>query len=178
MGKLFSHCLTFLVVCLLLHGCGYRNPYLSSDDDRGDPVRLHLMYWKNQTNELGLESLIHQKLTTWVIQSKQIKLVASPEEAEMLLQGTILAIEYPGNTFDDIDKARTLKAIMEFSYVLKDAESKKTLLSKRARRETAYAVGKDALFSQSNKKLALQKVADDLSEDIYLRLFYYLTAKH
>ncbi|MBU0485853.1 MAG: PqiC family protein [Proteobacteria bacterium] len=175
-----NHKLFFLLtgLCLLLvSGCGYHNPYAAAAAKKQAPQTIHLAMWHNQTNELGLESLIHQALNDWLQQSKSFRLVGAEDGAEYQLSGRITNVDYPGASFSSFDQAKTLNAIVKVEYELKDKTGKKVLPLNIFAREHTYDVAPEAVRTQSNKKKALNAIADEIAETIYISIFHTFSQK-
>ncbi|MBU0728862.1 MAG: hypothetical protein KKE17_13540 [Proteobacteria bacterium] len=167
-----------LVSVLAISSCGYHDPYSTPLEVKGDKAKLHIGIWTNQTNELGVDSLMHTALANWLTQSKQILLVDEPDQADIKLTGTVQSVKYPGTSYNAYDQAVGLKAQITVSYSLTQTNTKQEVIKiKSVTKETTFSVGSDPAFTQSNKKKALAKIAEDLSEDIYMQIFYALTRK-
>ncbi len=167
-GNSFSIFPVLILLCVLLHGCGYRHPLSFPVEQSSVPISLYVPLWQNNTSELGFESQIHSSLKSWLLQSGRIRLVDSPGKSDMHLTGTILSMEFPGQSYNQFDQASSLKAVVRFSFTLKTAATAEDLLSRdEIRKEQDYLVGSDALFTRSYRLEALRIIADDLSEDIY-----------
>lgn len=168
--------LVFLAL-LTLQGCGYRNPYLKNIGPDTPAASVYMTVWTNRTNELGLESLIFRKTADWLQQSRHLRIVADEEQADYLLTGIVLSVDYPATAFSVTDVANRLKARVKTSYQLSDRTTgKKIWQVTETLRETDYAAGNDAVRSQSNKRSALATIANELGEQIYLRITATLTS--
>lgn len=163
--------LTLIIFTLfVMQGCGYHNPYLQKVN-LGKPVIVYMTVWDNRTNELGLESLIFQKTADWLQQSRHLQLTRDKNQADYLLTGTILSVDYPATAFSVTDVATTLRAKVKTTYQLTDrASGKKIWQVSETLRQTDYAAGSDAVRSQSNKRGALTTIANELGEQVYLRI--------
>lgn len=170
MKRIVINSYLLVVLLSLLQGCGYQTPYARSIKEQIPPTNIHLTIWANQTNELGIENLIYQRIADWLQQSRQINLTDDKEQADYLLTGTVLSVNYPATAFTVTDTAATLKATVRTSYqLLKKSSGSKVWEVKASVREQYYDAGADSLRSQSNKKTALTIIADEVAEQIYLR---------
>ncbi len=166
-----------LFALLILQGCGYHTPYLKNVDQEKPAAIVYMTVWTNQTNELGLESLIFQKTADWLQQSRHLRITRDKAQADYLLTGTILSVDYPATAFSITDVATTLQARVKTTYKLTDRTTSKTIWQvSETPRQTDYAAGADAVRSQSNKRTALTTIADELGEQIYLRITATLTS--
>ena len=132
--------------------------------------------WQNGTNELGFNGKILQSITDWLQESKHITLTGSKDDADLILSGSIDSIDYPATAFSSTDRATTLKAKVNTSYVLLWAKTGETLSqTQNTVREASYSIGYDAVRTQSNRRAALSEVASRIGEQIYLEVFYAIT---
>jgi hypothetical protein len=163
---------------LVLQGCGYHNPYAKNLEQDKSVTVVYMTVWTNRTNELGLESLIFQKTADWLQQSPFLRITRDREQADYLLTGTILSVDYPAAAFSVFDVATTLKAKVKSTYQLTDRiTGKKIWQVSDTLRSADYAAGSDTVRSQSNKRAALTIIADELAEQIYLRTTTTLTSR-
>ncbi len=162
---------------LVMQGCGYHNPYLKNTNSVKAAAVIYMTVWTNQTNELGLESLIFQKTADWLQQSRHLRITRDKDQADYLLTGSILAVDYPATAFSVTDVATILKARVRTSYSLTDrATGKKIWQVNDTLRQTDYEAGSDAVRSQSSKRGALATIADELGEQIYLKITATITS--
>jgi hypothetical protein len=56
---------TLVLTTFAITGCGYRNPYVDSQDTDSPWKTLHITTWENRTNELGLESIYFRLFNAW-----------------------------------------------------------------------------------------------------------------
>lgn len=175
---LAHHIVPFLLLVLVAAGCGYYNPNMLPQDEQGPPIKLYVPIWPNSTNELGLESDIHNAISDWLMQSKRLILVPNKEKADFVLNGSIDSVRYPGLSYDVTDQAKTLKTILTVSYTIKEKATDRVLWQAQSfTLEETYNLGSSSAQTDENKKRALNILADDLGEQIYIRAFRALT-KH
>ncbi|MCK4839460.1 MAG: hypothetical protein KAS94_11710 [Desulfobulbaceae bacterium] len=166
-----------LFALLVICGCGYHNPYAKNVGQDKPAAVIYMTVWTNQTNELGLESLIFQKTADWLQQSRHLRITRDKDQADYLLTGLILSVDYPATAFSVTDVATTLKAKVKTSYRLSDRATGKTIWHiNDTLRQTDYGAGSDAVRSQTSKRSALTTIADELAEQIYLRITATITS--
>ncbi|MDF1577341.1 MAG: LPS assembly lipoprotein LptE [Desulfobulbales bacterium] len=177
MKKIATLLSRIFIVVLLVQGCGYHNPYLAKIE-RGEPAAVvYMTVWENRTNELGLENLIFRQTADWLQQSRHLRITRDRSQADYILTGTILSVDYPATAFSITDVASTLKAKIRTSYQLTERSTGKTVWRvEETLRQADYPAGGNAVRSQGNKKTALTTIADELGEQIYLRITETLTA--
>lgn len=174
--------LTFVicVYCLTwLAGCGYSNPYkINNDLDKNGEgsVNLYLNMWDNKTDLMGLQATIQHDIILWLKKSNRFQITQNMADADYILSGTIHRINQPALTYGEFDRATVLRAEVEFEYALSDHETGK-IVFKQARllKRQDYAVGSDAVRTNSNLQHALKSMSEELADNIYIQLFYLFT---
>jgi hypothetical protein len=153
---------------LLLSGCGYQNSYLAAKRERaeletaiGAPVSLHVAMWSNRTNELGLQLVFFNALSTWFQGSDLIVQAKKSEQADYALDGEVVAIN------EGLTRGTVLLTV---GYGLRDLRSGETVWRVPAQTfSESFFIADNAARTQDNKRQALAKIADDLAESIYMR---------
>jgi outer membrane lipopolysaccharide assembly protein LptE/RlpB len=162
---------TIAVTLLLLTGCGYQNTQLAARQQaaevetvNGAPVMLHARMWRNRTNELGLQLAFYNQIHNWFQRSKLIRLARTMEEAEYTLDGEIIAI----------DEGLTRGTVrLTVGFTLQDLQRNEPLWQVQAQTfSETFFIADNAARTQDNKREALEKIADDLAESIYMRAHY------
>lgn len=180
-GGWASACFTFLVLTVfslfsILSGCGYR--FLSGPAGEKTSDNALLIYsplWENRTNELGLESTIHSSIFDWISESGHFAPSADQGSADYILLGKILSVEHPGSSYGTFDQATGLKAVVRVSFMLKNGRSDEVIWQQsRFQREESYLVQKNAVRTLGRRKEALKIIADEIAEEIYVRLLFLL----
>ncbi|MFP3982763.1 MAG: LPS assembly lipoprotein LptE [Desulfurivibrionaceae bacterium] len=161
---------------LLLSGCGYSNPYI--DKSKGGQVLLHVEMWKNQTAELGYQANIHKQLIYWLNKSPGLRIVGDPDRADYIISGVIQSANFPGQSYDEFENVQTLRVEISFSYEVKKARTGQTILSRsNLVKRGSLTVSDIAATTEGNKRLELDDIADDMADEIYVRLFHELSRR-
>jgi hypothetical protein len=156
---------------ITMAGCGYYNPNMLPTEEQGPSIKLYVPLWANPTNEIRLASDIHNTLQDWLLQSKRIQIVASPEAADYIMTGRIHSVRYPGRSYDEDDTAQGLKAILSVEYKVTDTQNSKIAWqASNFSLEENYALGASSATTDTNKKRALKILVNNLGEHIYIRL--------
>lgn len=173
--------LPLLIICLLLSGCGYTNPYADLtelDTDNGGRVSIYIDMWRNHTAELGYQTLLKQSLVRWLKKSPRFSIAAKRSQADYVLGGTVHSARYPGLSYGNYDRAIELRAEIEISFQLIDNKTGTPLIkSRQITRREAFRVGENASEAESNKREALLEIADDIADNIYMQIFYKFSRK-
>ena len=159
--------LSLLFVVLVFAGCGYHNPNMLPPDKQGRVLKLHIPILPNPTNEIRLASDINNALQDWLGQSKQFTLVNNSGDADYVLNGRINAVSYTGRAYDAKDRAQALIATLNIDYTVTDTQT-----GKPAWEAKGFALTETySLQTDAHKRQALETLVDNLSEQIYLRLY-------
>ncbi|MEN8188298.1 MAG: LptE family protein [Thermodesulfobacteriota bacterium] len=166
--------LLLLIVSLVISACGYYNPYVYSGPDK----KLYITTWKNRTNELNLDSDLHQSLRRWFQKSNAIEVVSKKEGADLILAGEIVSIDLPSLSYGAGNNATEVKVHLNVRYIVKDLGADKVLLENNNHTWTEeYQVGSDSTQTADNEAAAIEIIIDDLSERIYLNTLSQLAKK-
>jgi hypothetical protein len=169
-------CAGVVLFLAFLSGCGYHNPNLVEKSSTSPPINIFVPVWENRTNELGLESLLHNALQNWLMQAHRIELAGDRSAATHILDGTIVSIFFPGISYDAEARAQALKAVLTVRYSLTDTQTGETLFADdQFILDEKYAIGTNLLQTEANKKTALKVLADDLGEHIYFTMLQTIT---
>jgi len=160
----------FLFITVFLTGCGYKNPYVSSQVSDTPWKTLHITTWENRTNELGLESIYFRLFNAWFKNSSKIRVIQEREQADLCLNGEIVAIDLPGLFYDKFDEALEIKIKLTVRFDLRDNKNDHILW--RERNFIIYepfVIDPDPGKTRNSRRKALLKIGDEIAELIYLR---------
>lgn len=152
---------------LFLQGCGYHSPSAAIPAEKHP--RLAIINFQNHTGVIGLESDFLQELYRWFSQGAIMQLSDEPE-ADYILEGTLVSLRNIGQTYDAVERASELLAILRISYKLRDKKGKTFLQADSIPYAETYEVGADAIRTKDNQRQAINRLFDDLAEDIYLQI--------
>lgn len=165
---LLTRTIVATLIAVILAGCGYHNPYLASGTR---PITISHNMWTNRTTELGLDNTLFQAQSDWLRKSPMITMIDSPAEAEYQLTGTVDRVSYPEISFGAYQEGTEGRADLTVSFTLKETKSGKVVWKGTSvTRQQSFFMSQDPITLQSNRKAALQEIADDFAEDIYLHL--------
>jgi hypothetical protein len=164
------HLFLLFFIVVLLCNCGYTNPYVHNDFQEKYARKLFITTWQNRTNELGLESAYFRLINAWFKKSGRIAVVFDEDQADLKLTGEISSIDLPGLFYDSFDEALEIKVKLTVNFTLYDNRNNAILWQ-----EKQYTIYEPFLLdpageqTQYNKKRALLRIGDEISELIYLR---------
>lgn len=160
--------LLIAAIALILSGCGYYNPYLVKGTQ---PISLHRSMWSNRTTEIGLDNTLFQAQSDWFRKSPLISMTDSTAGADYTLAGSIDRVTYPEISFGRYQEGTEGRAELTVSFSLEDRKSGQVVWQQNgtSRQQTFY-MSQDPMQLQANRTKALQEIADDFAEEIYLHL--------
>ncbi len=165
------------LLSFMLQGCGYSILAKNSiSSDHNGPVKIYAPQWRNFTNELGFEGVLQDSLVDRFTESGHFIITDSSINADYILHGKIFSIEHIGSSYGSYDRATGLKAKLKISYSVKSPQSDEIVLEQPVYlREETYVLGEDTVQTLSLQKQALAIIADEVAEEIYMRLLTNLT---
>jgi hypothetical protein len=146
--------------------CGYHNPYVYN----GPELSLYITNWNNRTSELNLDSKIYLSLIKWYQKSGSIKVKREKAGADLILAGEIISINLPSLTYGVNNATTQARVYLTVRYILKNLKTDKIIfeVSRKVLSET-YSINADSTVTSDNESKALDKIINDLSEDIYIQ---------
>jgi hypothetical protein len=134
------------------------------------PITLHRSLWANKTGEVGLENTMYRSLSSWLRKSRLIHLVENQALADYILTGAIDSVDYPEISYGSNLVASELRVNLHvtFSLTARGTGMKVWNVSKIFT-ETLNTSG-DPTVLRANKRAAISKIANDISEMIYLHI--------
>ncbi len=162
--------INFIIILstLLISACGYYNPYVVNSNS--EPISLYRSLWVNKTGEIGLENTMHQSLSNWLRKSSLIHLANKPDTADYILTGKIDSIDYPELSYGNNREASELRANLHVTFDITRRQSGKKVWQISKTFTETLDMSSSSSTLQANKKTALQKISEDVSELIYLHI--------
>jgi outer membrane lipopolysaccharide assembly protein LptE/RlpB len=160
--KLFLTCV-IPVMLLAATGCGYHlagrdNPLLDGINTIAVP------YFRNDSFEAGAEAVFTRAFADEFIQSKRLRVV-SIDAADVILRGTIKTVREEIISYNKNDKAMEYRVYVTLDLALEKRDTGEVLWKrKRLKHSEEYQVSNDIMVTESDKKVALEKVAKDLAK--------------
>ncbi|MCJ8502550.1 LPS assembly lipoprotein LptE [Desulfatitalea alkaliphila] len=157
----------FLGLLTLLTACGYQ---LAGEGPLPGGVNtIAVTMLANRTGESGVEAVMTNALIDELTRRRQGVLVDA-QRADAVLSGTIT-----GLSADTLSRSATLTArerrlVVTASLTLKDRNGNVLWQEGQLRAETSYPVAGTKAGTETNRRLAIGKVAQRLAEYVYERL--------
>ena len=153
---------------LLMAGCGYYNPYVGHGYKH---ISLYRSMWTNRTTEIGLDNTMFQAQSDWFRKSPLLTLTESAAAADYELAGSIERIYYPEISFGKFREGIQGRAELMVNFAIKDRKSGKIIWQRKEHTgNQTFRMTQDPIQLQNNKNAALNRIADDFAEEIYLYL--------
>lgn len=150
----------YLILSLLLSGCGYR---LAGHSSSGSTVSIPVFV--NSTLRPNLESCLTASLVDRFAGSVGAKVV-KPEQAELELTGTILAYNESSSAYSAEDKIAMYQLSMSAEAVLRQIKSGKVLWKGTVRAVQDYPTSNDLALKINAQDAALRDLCRKLADAI------------
>jgi outer membrane lipopolysaccharide assembly protein LptE/RlpB len=162
--------LMFIIsVVVLLAGCGYR---FSRGPSLPEGIQsLYIANFENQTSEIGVENDLVAHIIDEFTNVRRARLASDRGSADAVLTGSITAITIftISRVGESVSDERRVQVTVDA--VLTDVNGRTIKKAKGITNGEAYRVDPDNnQVTESNKKEALERVADKLAELTYHRL--------
>ena len=168
---LLQHLFLLFIIATMLCSCGYTNPYAQINSQETPANTLFISIWQNRTNELGLESEYFRLLNAWFKKSGRIAVSFDEEHSDLKLTGEIFSIDVPGLFYDKYDDALEIKINLTVSFTLYDNRDNTILWQeKQFTINEPFLVDPSGDLTEHNKKRALLRIGNKISELIYVRV--------
>jgi len=128
---------------------------------------IAIPYFKNKTFEPELEAIFTQAFVNEFVESRRLRVV-SREQADVILFGTIKHLYEDTISYDRDDKAQEYRLRVSMELVLEERQAG-TVLWKRTnlRHAEEHSVDLSIVVSETAKREALQRLAEDLAERVH-----------
>ena len=161
--------LILLLSFLFISGCGYR--MRGTQQLRGDLQTVAILPFTNQTFESRLENDLFNALVDEFARSKNLKVVAA-KDADLLVNGTIIAVESYSISYSPDDKTYEYRVTMTVDAEVVETRTKQVFWRRQAMREVEEYKATDEPFTiDRHKQAALKRVCQVLAENIHDGLF-------
>lgn len=161
--------LILLLLFLLVSGCGYR--LRGTQELREDLQRVAILSFVNKTFESQIENDLYDALVDEFARSKNLKVVAA-SDADLLVSGTIGAVENYAISYSADDKTYEYRVVMTIDVEVTESRSRKVYWRRAALQEVEEFKATDEPFAiDRRKQAALKRLCKVLAENIHDGLF-------
>ena len=179
--SLFNRKLVLGALALFLFGCGYQSSlekappsYLIKETVEGKEVsksvhlsRISIPVFINRTFEPLIENTLTRRFRQQVLMDGHLKLTASRENSDMILEGQLVSFGQVPLSFDANNSALEYRISLVLQILLKDSKSEKIFWQKSGITGTAdYFVNMDASLNRAALDRAIDEASKVLAEDV------------
>jgi outer membrane lipopolysaccharide assembly protein LptE/RlpB len=154
-----------LLLVAELAGCGYHlvgtTSFLPEDIET-----LHVENFENQTRWVDMDQRLMEALTLEWVRRRRLRLVDSPEQADVVLSGTIQRLAVIPVSYDEQGRANEYQMSLQAPVQLKDirGEEPEVLWEDRAfSRRTSYRVDPNAVDFFDRQNLAMDELSREFA---------------
>jgi hypothetical protein len=152
------------------NGCG--GYHFASDYNNlpGEITSISIPFFKNETYEANIESYFTRALINEFIKNKKITILT--QGADATLYGIVKNFRTTTIAYSSQDKVLEYRAFVTLDLTLKNNHTSETIWRKPSLTsdETYNVSSEDLAFTEATKKVAFQKIANELAEQIYEEL--------
>lgn len=164
--------LALLISCLfLLAGCGYHTPGSEDQWIGGDADILYIELFANRSYEPYLENFVTDEVIFQFSRSRVVELTERMDEADLIMQGTILDFDADAESYDPNDRITEYDAYIRVMVQLVRTSDDTVIWKKTLSRTQSYPATVNKTLQLEGQELAAREIAKRLSEDIYARMF-------
>jgi len=157
------------LLLLLISACGYR--LRGTGELRQDMNKVAISSFVNKTFESRVENDLYDALVGEFARSKNLQVVALAD-ADLLVSGTITAIDNYSISYSPDDKTYEYRVVMTVDVVVTEARSQQVFWSRSAMQEVEeYKAVDEPLTIDRRKQAALKRISQVLAENIHDGLF-------
>lgn len=158
-----------LLLLMLLTSCGYR---LKGQGRLPEGIaRIAILPFANQSYETGLENDLYNDLVDEFARSRNL-LLATPENADLLLRGTIKNVDSSAISYSPDDRTYEYRVAMVLDIVFERVADKSVFQRKTGLREVEeYKTSSEPLLVDRRRREALRRISRVMAENIHDGLF-------
>jgi hypothetical protein len=162
--------LVVVVAALSLSGCGYS--FVRYGEGLGDVRRVAIRGLTNDSFEPGVESLVSEALSREFLRRGALRLVDTPETADLVISGSVKSVEVRGRSFSSILFALEYEVRMELALSLTRKDGTEVAIDPNALVEAErYLASSDIEVTRTNRQEALRRLAGVLAGRVHDALY-------
>ena len=161
--------LILLLLIFLISGCGYR--LRGTQELREDLQKVAILLFTNKTVESRIENDLFNALVDEFARSKNLKVVTAGD-ADLLVNGTITAVESYSISYSPNDKTYEYRVAMTLNVEVTEARTQHVFWRRSAMQEVEeFKATDEPLTIDRRKQAALKRICQVLAENIHDGLF-------
>jgi hypothetical protein len=162
--------LIVVVAALALSGCGYS--FVRYGSGLGDVRRVAIRGLTNDSFEPGVETLVSEALAREFLRRGALRLVDTPETADLVIGGAVKSIEVRRRSFSSILFALEYEVRMELALTLARRDGTPVAIDANALAESErYLASSDLEVTRTNRQEALRRLAGVLAGRVHDALY-------
>ncbi len=154
-----------LLMLLVLTGCGYRPVGKEAPPQENRPT-IAIPPFGNRTTEIGLETLMANAFINTFAQSNQWRVVTRPEDADLVLEGKVSAIENTSVAYFDITRSLVRRVTIRVDFQLTRKSSGKVIWKDSQVFQEDYTVDRNYQVGEATKAMGIRRGAATLAKRI------------
>ena len=162
--------LLVVLAALALSGCGYS--FVRYGSGLGDVRRVAIRGLANDSFEPGVETLVSEALAREFLRRGALRLVDTPETADLVIGGAVKSIEVRRRSFSSILFALEYEVRMELALTLARRDGTPVAIDANALTESErYLASSDLEVTRTNRQEALRRLAGILAGRVHDALY-------
>ncbi len=154
-----------MLLFVLLAGCGYRPMGYEAPTGQEVPT-LAIPLFANRSTEVGLEAVMANAFIQTFSQGKSWRLVTQPQDADLVLEGQVQAVENTSVAYFDVTRSLVRRITVHVVLDLKRRESGKVIWKERVSFFDDYLVETDYHIGEATKAMGIRRGALTLARRI------------
>ena len=155
---------TWLLLLVLLTGCGYR-PIGAAP--RGPETRtIAVPLFANRSTEVGLEATFATALINAFAQTGAVKVVSGDREADLVLEGKVRSLENASVAFDSVSRSSVRRVTLRVEILLRQKKSDKVLWKDTQVLQEDYVVDPNYHLGEATKTEGIHRAAITLARRV------------
>lgn len=163
--RVITRVLVALLLVFELTSCGYHLVGTTSFLPEGVEA-LHVENFANQTKWVDMDQRLMEALTLEWVRRRRLRVVDTPEEADVVLSGTIQRLAVVPVSYDDRGRANEYQMSLQAMVQLKDVRGEEPEIlweDKAFSRRTSYFVNPDAVEFFDRQNVAMDELSREFS---------------
>lgn len=154
-----------LILILALTGCGYRPLGQEPYRNEARPV-LSIPPFANRSTEVGIEAVMANAMIQAFAQTKAVRLVTKPQDADLVLEGKVAFVENSSVAFNSILQSTVRRVTIKVDLNLKRRHSGKTLWKDTTVIQEDYLADPNYQIGETLKDQSIRRAAIKLAQQV------------
>jgi len=158
----------FVTIVLLaaLAGCGYRPLGMMEQRSPEAAPSLAIPLFANRSTEVGMESILANALIQAFSQTKAVKVITQPQNAELVLEGKVASVENSSVAYNDIQNSTVRRVTIKVDLNLKRRNTGKSLWKDTTVIQQDYVADPNYQIGETLKNQGIRQAAATLAQKV------------